>query len=344
MNIPTSATGEQYLLQIRRNRWLLAVFGGLLVLLSLITLLIGRYPKAGLTPPSAIFNDALMRNIIVNVRLPRIILAVMAGAILAGSGFVFQMLFSNPLVEPGFLGVSQGAAFGAALVIIVAGYSTVLVQISATCFGLLALFLSYFLARHFRFGGWLLRLVLAGIAVSAIFSSGLAMLKLVADPTRDLQDITFWMMGGLWNSTWTNTLSILPIVAVALVILICYRWRLNVLSLNERTAHSVGLSPNRDKLILLFIATVGTTVVISVTGLVGWIGLIIPHLARRLFGADSRHALPGSILMGAVFLLLCDTIGRTLLAGEIPLGLLTSIIGATIFIVILVQKRHGANL
>lgn len=344
MNTQGSSTGEQYLAQIKRNRLLLTTFGVLLAVLSVVTLLIGRYPKAGITPPSAIFNDPLMRNIIVNIRIPRVILAVLAGAILAGSGFVFQMLFSNPLVEPGFLGVSQGAAFGAALVIIAAGYSTVLVQISATVFGLMALALSYFLARHFRFGGWLLRLILAGIAVSAIFSSGLAMLKLVADPTRDLQDITFWMMGGLWNSTWSNTLSVLPVVVVSLVILICYRWRLNVLSLNDRTAHSVGLSPNRDKLLLLFVATVGTTVVISVTGLVGWIGLIIPHLTRRLFGSDSRHALPGSILMGAIFLLLCDTIGRTLLAGEIPLGLLTSILGATIFIIILVQKRHGATL
>jgi iron complex transport system permease protein len=340
MNIQSN----QYHARIKRNRLLISTCGGLLVVLAFVTLLVGRYPKAGFTPPARIFNDPLMRNIIVNVRLARVVLAILAGAILAGAGFVFQMLFSNPLVEPGFLGVSQGAAFGAALVIIVAGYSTVLVQISATVFGLLALALSYILARHFRFGGWMLRLVLAGIAVSAIFSSGLAMLKLVADPTRDLQDITFWMMGGLWNSTWTNTLSVLPVAAVSLAILVAYRWRLNVLSLNDRTAHSVGLSPNRDKLLLLFVATVGTTVVISVTGLVGWIGLIIPHLARRLFGSDSRHALPGAILMGAIFLLLCDTIGRTMLAGEIPLGLLTSIIGATIFIIILTRRRHGANL
>ncbi|MFA6841295.1 MAG: iron ABC transporter permease, partial [Sphaerochaetaceae bacterium] len=224
MNIQSN----QYHARIKRNRLLISTCGGLLVVLAFVTLLVGRYPKAGFTPPARIFNDPLMRNIIVNVRLPRVVLAILAGAILAGAGFVFQMLFSNPLVEPGFLGVSQGAAFGAALVIIVAGYSTVLVQISATVFGLLALALSYILARHFRFGGWMLRLVLAGIAVSAIFSSGLAMLKLVADPTRDLQDITFWMMGGLWNSTWTNTLSVLPVAAVSLAILVAYRWRLNV--------------------------------------------------------------------------------------------------------------------
>lgn len=284
-------------------------------------------------------ENSMMKNIIVNVRLPRILLAIMAGAILSAAGFTFQMLFSNPLVEPGFLGVSQGAAFGAALVIVAGSGSSIMIQLSASFFGLLALGSSYFLAKKFRFGGWLLRLVLSGIAISAIFSSGLGVIKLVAEPTKDLQDITFWMMGGLWNSNWNQIFSIIPIVVFCLLVIYSYRWKLNLLSLQEKTAYSVGLNPKRDRTILLLVATIGTTLTISITGLIGWVGLIMPHLSRKLFGSDSKAALPGSMVMGALFLLLCDTIGRTVLATEIPIGLLTSFIGATIFIIIL-SLRH----
>lgn len=284
-------------------------------------------------------ENSMMKNIIVNVRLPRILLAIMAGAILSAAGFTFQMLFSNPLVEPGFLGVSQGAAFGAALVIVAGSGSSIMIQLSASFFGLFALGASYFLAKKFRFGGWLLRLVLSGIAISAIFSSGLGVIKLVAEPTKDLQDITFWMMGGLWNSNWNQIFSIIPIVVFCLLVIYSYRWKLNLLSLQEKTAYSVGLNPKRDRTILLLVATIGTTLTISITGLIGWVGLIMPHLSRKLFGSDSKAALPGSMVMGALFLLLCDTIGRTVLATEIPIGLLTSFIGATIFIIIL-SLRH----
>ncbi len=254
------------------------------------------------------------------------------------------MLFANPLVEPGFLGVSQGAAFGAAGAIILFGYSAVLVQLSASFFGLLGLIVSYTLAKRFRFGGWILRLVLSGIAVSALFSAGLSILKLFADPTTSLQDITFWMMGGLWNSSWNNLITVLPIMLVALTILVSSRWRINLLSLDDRTAHSIGISPAKERSLLLFVATLGTTAMISVAGLVGWVGLIVPHLSRRVFGSDARYALPGSVVIGALFLLACDTIGRTLLSGEIPLGILTSVIGATAFITILLRKQTEVKL
>lgn len=329
-----------YKIDQKHNRLVLLLLCLLLVLLACLFLFAGRYPKGGITFPSNLANDKLMSTIIFNVRLPRILLAIMAGAILSASGFTFQMLFSNPLVEPGFLGVSQGAAFGAALVIVLGNYSSYLVQVSATVFGLLALILSYFLAKRFRFGGWLLRLVLSGIAVSAIFTSALGAIKLVAEPTKDLQDITFWMMGGLWNTTWSQIFSIMPIVLLCLLVILRYRWRLNLLSLQEKTAFSVGLNPNRDRVILLLVATVGTTLTISITGLIGWVGLIMPHLARKIFGSDSKAALPGATVMGAMFLLLCDTVGRTVLATEIPIGLLTSFIGAITFVVILSLRNQ----
>ncbi len=312
----------------------------LLVLLSVLFLFAGRYPKGGISFPKNLSTDLLMQNIILNVRLPRIILALLAGAILSAAGFTFQMLFSNPLVEPGFLGVSQGSAFGAALIMVIGNGSSALVQVSATVFGLTALLLSYFLAKKFRFGGWLLRLVLSGIAVSAIFSSALGVVKLVAEPTKDLQDITFWMMGGLWNCNWKQIITIMPIVLVCILVILRFRWKLNLLSLQEKTAYSVGLNPNRDRIILLLVATIGTTLTISITGLIGWVGLIMPHLARKLFGSDSKVALPGATLMGAIFLLLCDTVGRSLLATEIPIGLLTSFIGAITFIIILSLKNQ----
>jgi iron complex transport system permease protein len=254
------------------------------------------------------------------------------------------MLFANPLVEPGFLGVSQGAAFGAAGAMVFLGSVPAVVQISAMSGGLLALFLSGRIARSFRFGGWILRLVLAGITVGAMFSAGLSIIKLVADPATSLQDITFWMMGGLWNSSWQTAWSVLPSMWIALAVMYLVRWRVNILSLEDRSAHSVGILVGREKTVVLFIATVATTSIVSVAGLVGWVGLIIPHLARRLYGSDARFALPGSMVLGSSFLLLCDTIGRVALGGEIPLGVMTSLFGAAIFIIILTRKQSEVKL
>ncbi len=297
--------------------------------------MVGRYPKAGFSNP---FKGELMRQVVLNVRLPRLLLAALGGASLAMAGFVFQMLFNNPLVEPGFLGVSQGAAFGAAAAITLGG-SLLVVQLSASFFGLLALLSSYWLARKFTYGGWILRLVLAGIAMGAFFSAGLSIIKLVASPTTSLQDITFWMMGGLWNTTWKTLWSVMPTMIIILLLLLLFRWRINLLSLDERTAHSMGIAINREKAIFLLLATVATTSIISVGGLIGWVGLIIPHLARRLFGANARYALPGSMLLGAIFLVVSDTIGRALLSSEIPLGVLTSLVGALLFVILFAGKR-----
>jgi iron complex transport system permease protein len=268
----------------------------------------------------------------------------LGGASLASAGFVFQMLFANPLVEPGFLGVSQGAAFGAAFVIVFFGATSLLVQLSATIFALIALFLSYYIAKKFRFGGWLLRLVLSGIAVSAIFSSLLSVVKVLADPMTSLAEITFWMMGGLYNSNWDKTFSVAPIMMICLAILFLLRWRINLLSLPDRTGHTLGIRVAKERILLLFIATVATTAIISVAGLISWVGLIIPHLSRRLFTSDSRYALGGSMIMGALFLLVSDTIGRTLLPSEIPLGIITSLFGAILFIFILSSKQSEVNL
>lgn len=283
-------------------------------------------------------QDELAQRLVINVRLPRLLIAVLLGMALSAGGMVFQMLFANPLVEPGFLGVSQGAAFGAAFSIVVLGGSAVFIQFWAAFFALAGLGFSYLLASRIRYGGWVLRLVFAGIAVSALFSAGLGILKYLADPLSQLPGITFWLLGGLSSVTWQDLFSILPVTVISLIFLFLLRWRLNVLSLNDATAFSIGTSPRQERLWLLAAAVGPVAAVISVAGMVGWIGLIIPHIARRLFGSDTRFNLPASMLLGAIFTLICDDISRTLLAGEIPLGILTSLLGASIFIILMVLR------
>ena len=316
----------------------------LLVAAAFAAVWLGRYGTSFAIGPTQTVSAPLLRQIILRLRTPRIIISILGGASLAAAGFVFQMLFANPLVEPGFLGVSQGAAFGAAATIVFLGYHPLLIQVHATIAALLALYLSYRFAKMFRFGGWLLRLLLSGIAVGALFNSFLSIIKVLADPMTSLQEITFWMMGGLYNITWERVLSTFPVMTSGLFVLLLFRWRINLLSLPDRTGHTLGLRVITERIILLVIATLITTSIISVAGLVSWIGLIVPHLARRLFSSDSRYALPASMLMGALFLLLSDTAARTLLPGEIPLGIITSIFGAILFIIILSGRKAEANL
>jgi len=314
--------------------WLL---GGLLVLTFVLSLFWGRYPQPGLLTPAQAAADPLAQSLIWNLRLPRLVAALLVGMSLSAAGLAFQMIFSNPLVEPGFLGVSQGAAFGAAFCIVFLGGAAWLVQGSAVLFGVVGLAFSYLLARRIRFGGWVLRLLLAGIAVSAFFSAGVGLLKYLADPLRQLPEITFWLLGGLWSITWRQVLAAAPLFLAGLTVLLLMRWRLNLLALEDDVAVSLGIAAGRERLVLLLAAVTVTAASISISGLIGWAGLIIPHLARRLVGADASRTVPAALLMGATFLILCDDLGRTLLAGEIPLGILTSLLGALVFILLMTR-------
>lgn len=288
-------------------------------------------------------TDELAQRLVWNLRLPRILSAVLLGMALAAAGTVLQMILANPLVEPGFLGVSQGAAFGASLAIIFLGNAAWLVQGSAGFFAFIGLGVSYLLAHRLRYGGWVLRLILAGIAVSAFFSAGVGILKYIADPLRQLPEITFWLLGGLWSITWSQLLTILPVTIISLLIIYRMRWRLNLLGLEDATAFSLGVAPNRERIVVVTAAVAATAAVISVAGMVGWIGLIMPHLARRLYGADARRALPAALLLGGLFTLLCDDVARTALAGEIPLGILTSLFGAAFFMGLMTTQKVGAR-
>lgn len=315
----------------------------LLVLAFLLSVFLGRYPAPGLLSPERLVEDDLAQRLLFHLRLPRLVTALLLGMTLAAAGMVFQLLFSNPLVEPGFLGVSQGAAFGAAFAIVFWGGAAMIVQTSAAVFALTGLGFSYLLARRLRFGGWVLRLVLAGIAVSALFSAGLGLLKYLADPLTQLPEITFWLLGGLSSLTWPKLLSILPAVLLGLTVLVLYRWRLNLLGLEEQVAFSLGVSAGRERLLLIFAAVLPTAALVSVSGMVGWVGLIIPHIARRLFRADSRYSLPAAMLLGGLFTIFCDDLARTLLAGEIPIGILTSFFGALTFLALLSFQRPQSH-
>ncbi len=327
----------------RTARKIILLSGVLLLLLVVLSVFIGRYPKPGLMPLDVLKTDALAYRLVTNLRLPRIITAVLLGMALSAAGTVLQVIFANPLVEPGFLGVSQGAAFGAAFSIIFISPALWSVQLSAFICAFLGMGLSYLIARRVRFGGWVLRLIMAGIAISAFFSSGVGILKMVADPLSQLPDITFWMLGGLWSITWQKLLSILPAVLLGLSVLVLMRWRLNLLSLNDQSSFSLGLSPSRERLLILIAAVMVTAAVISVAGIVGWIGLIMPQIARRLFGANTRYVLPGAILLGGIFALICDDLARTLFPGELPLGILTSLIGAVVFLFLLARGHQGTR-
>lgn len=287
--------------------------------------------------PALLLEDDLALRLVTSLRLPRLLTAMLLGMTLSATGAVLQMMFRNPLVEPGFLGVTQGAAFGAAFSILWLSHHPLILELTATFFGMVGLLGSYVLSRRLRFGGWVLRLVLSGVAVSALFSAGVGVLKYLADPLTELPELTFWLLGGLWSVTWRDFWYVSPVAVAGLAILTLMRWRVNLLSMRDETAFSLGAAANRERLILLFAGVTATAAMTSISGIVSWVGLIIPHISRRLFGASAHRSIPASMLLGGIFTVVSDDVARTLLPGEIPLGILTSAIGALSFIYLMVS-------
>jgi iron complex transport system permease protein len=316
---------------------LLAVAGGLA--LVALYLLSGRYPNPGLTDPRSLVSDPVAQRVLVSLRLPRALGALLLGAVLGGSGAAFQIVFGNPLVEPGFLGVSQGAAFGAALALVLwpaSGWATAL---SAFVAALLALRLSLWLARRFRFGGQVIRLVLAGIAVSALCSALLAAVKYAADPLSQLPDITFWTMGGLSAMSWPRLALSAPVAVFSLAAILALRWRATILSLDDEASRALGARPELERAVLVVAATAGVAAMTAVCGIVSWAGLVVPHAARILVGSDGRSSIPASMALGALFVLACDLVARNLLPGELPLGIVTALFGTVLFALLLASRR-----
>ncbi|HKJ99224.1 MAG TPA: iron ABC transporter permease [Desulfotignum sp.] len=319
-----------------KSRWVVLAVSLFLLAGSVF---LGRYPAPFITGLSDMIANDLVQQVVLQIRIPRILAAFITGMVLAASGTVFQMIFRNPIVDAGFLGVSGGAAFGASLGIVLLGGSVAAIQGTAALFAVLGLGFSWMMAVRIRFGDWILRLILAGIAVSAMFASGTGLLKYLADPLRELPELTFWLLGGLWGITWTDTLQISAVCLPCLVIIWLFRWRLNLLSMQDETIFSLVADASKERILLLLTAVIATSAVVCKAGQVGWVGLIIPHIARRLVGSDAQKALPCSLILGGFFLLFCDNASRTLLSGEIPLGILTSFIGAGLFLGLLMNHR-----
>ena len=249
------------------------------------------------------------------------------------AGAAFQSIFKNPLVSSDLLGVSNGAGFGAALAIILSG-SNVVVQIFAFIFGLISVSVTYLISRAYKAGGILI-LVLSGVAISAFFNSLISAIKFVADPDDKLPEIVYWLMGSLASVTMDKLVMILIPIIIGFAILLLLRWHMNLLAMGDEEAQSLGLNPSRVRLLIIAGCTLLTSEAVSVSGVIGWIGLVIPHMTRMIVGPDNRILIPASLSLGASFLLLIDNISRAVISIEIPIGILTAIIGVPIFLYLL---------
>ncbi|WP_412500923.1 FecCD family ABC transporter permease [Shewanella chilikensis] len=305
----------------------------------------GQYPLSLVQQGQALWHaiggdvaalDSKSISVFWHLRLPRILAALMIGAGLAASGAAYQGMFRNPLVSPDILGVSAGAGLGAVLGIYL-DLPVYNIQLFAFLGGLLVVALVCLLARLSRQGDPVLSLVLVGIAIGALCGAGISLMKLLADPYSQLPSITFWLMGGLSDITLEDLKSSLLPMILGLVPLMLLRWRMNLLSLADDEASSLGLNIAKNRLIFILAATLLTAAAVSIAGIIGWLGLVVPHIARLLVGADFRRLLPMSMLLGAFMLLLTDTLARTLAPIELPLGILTACIGAPFFMFLLLR-------
>ena len=284
-----------------------------------------------------------MAIVVWNVRMPRILLACLVGCALSAAGTGYLTVFQNPMAAPDILGASSGACFGAALAILT-GQSSVMVTVFAFLSSLLTVVLVYLIGSHTR-GNRVVSILLAGIMVGSLFSAGTSYIKLVADPSNQLPQITYWLMGSL-SGTRMKTVGFAAVcMAVGLLPLLLLRWRMNLLTLSADEARSMGVNTDRLRLVVILSATVLTAASVSVSGMIGWVGLVIPHICRLLVGQDTQRLLPCSMLLGASFLMLVDALARCLAASEIPLGILTAFVGAPLFLYLIVKggRRHDAD-
>ncbi len=269
--------------------------------------------------------------------MPRALLGALVGGALGISGAAMQGLFKNPLVSPGILGVSSGAGFGAAVAILLFG-ATAAVYPFALSFGILAVFLSYLIGRTYNTAPAIM-LVLGGVIVSSIFSALISFAKYVADPYEQLPSIVFWLMGSLANAGYRDIFTAGPLIIIGSLGLFLVRWRINVLSMGDKEARSLGVNTRIIKTTVVTGATLATAGAVCVSGTIGWIGLIIPHIGRMLAGNDNRVLIPVSFCLGACFMITVDSLGRILSGSEIPLGILTSLIGGPFFIYLLKKTK-----
>lgn len=329
------------------TRWhlVLIVLSILLLLASVTSLISGKYPLAlhelwhSLMSGGRAGSDADL--VLWNLRIPRLFAAIVVGGSLAAAGSSYQAIFRNPLVSPDILGVSAGAGLGAVLAIFL-GFSPVGVQLAAFAGGMLAVSLVYLISLSSRHADPVLVLVLAGVAIGSLLAAGISLIKILADPYSQLATMTFWLLGGLNSVSQQDVFWALPCILIGLIPLILLRWRINLLSLADIESQALGVNTSSLRLILIVCATLMTAAAVSFSGVIAWVGLVIPHIARLLVGPEFSRLMPTSILIGALFLTITDNIARSAAAMELPLGVLTSLIGAPFFLYLLLKGgRHG---
>lgn len=332
----------------------LGLFAVFFIVFSL-SFLVGRYPVNPLIALKILLSKFLSfisfgafslsgwtsaeEAVVVNIRFPRIASASLIGAALSVSGASYQGIFRNPMVSPDLLGASTGAGFGAALAILFGG-GYFAITLSSFSFGLVAVFLALIVAGKSRIDSTL-SLVLAGVMISSLFSSGTSLIKLMADTQEQLPAITYWLMGSLSSVKMKDLAFAFFPITIGLIPILLLRWRINLLTLNDDEARSMGIEVGKLRLIVILSATLVTAGSVAISGMIGWVGLVIPHFSRLIYGDDYSITLPSSALLGATFLLLVDDLARIVSSAEIPLGILTSFVGAPVFLFLIV--RGGRN-
>ncbi|MBR6615681.1 MAG: iron ABC transporter permease [Lachnospiraceae bacterium] len=313
---------------------------------ALICLGIGRYSMTTketievlLSPFTGKEVENFAYSTIFHIRLPRILLAAAVGSGLSCAGTAFQGLFSNPLATPDTLGVGSGAAFGAVLAMLF-GANLISIQFFALIFGLLACFITYNISRK-NGKNSIIMIVLSGMVISAVFEALVSMMKYIADPEEELPVITYWLMGSMSRANYDNLKLGLPFIFAGIILIFLLRWRLNILSLNEDEASSLGMNIKVMRIIFIIASSMITASSVSMCGSVGWVGLLIPHISRMIGGNNNNSVVPISISLGALFMIVMDTFARSATAAEIPISILTAIIGAPVFVMLL-RRTGGA--
>lgn len=327
------------------SRILLAI---LPIVVAVVCLGIGRYyinipdtVRVMLSPINGTVQqmNSTQVSILFSVRLPRIILAMFIGAGLAVSGAAFQGLFTNPLATPDTLGVASGASFGAAMALMF-GANLISVQLCALAFGVCAIMLTHFISQQ-REKSSIVMVVLSGMVVSSLFQALVSLVKFAADPQDVLPSITYWLMGSLTGISYSRLALGLPFITAGTLVIFFLRWRLNIMALSTDEARSLGVNVKLIRIMIMIASTFVTASCVSMCGQVGWVGLLVPHIARMMYGSNNKVVIPVSISLGAVFMIVIDTLARSATAAEIPISILTAVIGAPFFIVLL--RRTGGT-
>lgn len=335
-------------MHIQSQRKTLTLLIVLLILVFIISLFIGRY-KISISEILTNIGNRIIReepinsndwNVFFYIRLPRIILVTIVGAILSMTGATYQSVFRNPLASPSILGVSAGSAFGVALGILLNKEGLLGPYLFAFSFGLIAVFLTFYISVWSKVKGVTV-LVLAGMAVTSFFNAGVSLIQYLADPYEKLPNIVFWLMGGFNRAGWREVYISLFSMVPGIIILLILRWHLNVMSMGDEEAISMGVNVKWTRILLIFVSTVMIAPTVAVAGQVTWIGLVTPHIARYIIGANHRYMLPAAGVLGGILLLIMDNIARTLTPSEIPISIVTAFIGAPFFVYLLIRRRES---